>query len=202
MTKKEMKAILAVLKAAYPNFCRDMQGEDLQSVVDIWTDMFKDDSVEVVAIAVKAHIAKDAKGYAPHIGAIKNAIVKLYSQDELTELEAWELVRKAIRNSGYEAREEFAKLPPVVQRLVGSPNQLREWAMMDSDVLGSVVASHFQRSYRARMESEREYLALPSDVRNTMARLSGSMKMPELSEGVTNERRNEQLRKLLGSVEL
>ena len=202
MNKEETTAILAVLKAAYPNFCRDMQGDDLQSVIDIWTDMFKDDSAEVVAMAVKAHIAKDAKGYTPHIGAIKNAIVKLHTQNELTELEAWELVRKAIRNSGYEAQEEFAKLPPVVQRLVGSPNQLREWAMMDSDVLGSVVASHFQRSYRARMESEREYLTLPSDVRDTMARLSSSMKMPVLSDGVTDAKRNEQLQKLLCAVEL
>ena len=200
MTEKETLAIMSVLKAAYPNFYRDMQRTEAQGIVNLWTEMFRDESAEVVAMAVKAFIANDATGFPPHIGAIKNAIVKLHTHDEMTELEAWELVRKATRNANYGAKEEFDKLPPVVQRLVGSPNQLREWAMMDSDVLGSVVASNFQRSYRARMENEREYLTLPSDVRNTMARLSDSMKMPALSDGVSNAKRNEQLQKLLGSV--
>ena len=79
----------------------------------------------------------------------------------------------------------------------GFPNQLREWAQMDSDTLNSVVASNFQRSYKARAASEREYMALPSDVRNAMEQLSASMRMPQLSEGVTDERRNEQLRRLI-----
>ena len=196
----EMGTIMDILAVAYPRFYSGPDAPNREQTLRLWAKMFEDDSVEVVAVAVKAFIASDKKGYPPHIGAIKDAIAKLKQPDMLTELEAWELVRKAIRNSGYEAREEFDKLPPVVQRLVGSPNQLREWAMMDSDVLGSVVASNFQRSYRARMESEREYLTLPSDVRNTMARLSDSMKMPALSDGVSNAKRNEQLQKLLGSV--
>ena len=198
MTRTETLAIMSVLKAAYPNFYKDMKRDEAEGIVGLWTDMFKDDPAEVVAMAVKAHIANDAKGFPPHIGAIKDAIVKLKTSDELTEQEAWELVRRACSNSNYGAREEFDKLPPVVRRLVGSPNQLREWAMMDSDTLNSVVASNFQRSYKVRATKEREYLALPSDVRNAMDLLSGGMKMPELSDGVTNERRNEQLRRLIG----
>lgn len=198
MTRTETLAIMSVLKAAYPNFYKDMKRDEAEGIVGLWTDMFKDDPAEVVAMAVKAHIANDAKGFPPHIGAIKDAIVKLKTSDELTEQEAWELVRRACSNSNYGAKEEFDKLPPVVRRLVGSPNQLREWAMMDSDTLNSVVASNFQRSYKARAASEREYLALPSDVRSAMEQLSGAMRMPELGEGVTNERRNEQLRRLIG----
>lgn len=198
MTRAETLAIMSVLKAAYQNFYKDMSRDEAESIVSLWMEMFKDDPAEVVAMAVKAFIASDRKGFPPHIGAIKDSIVKLKTSDELTEQEAWELVRRACSNSNYGAKEEFDKLPPVVRRLVGSPNQLREWAMMDSDTLNSVVASNFQRSYKARAASEREYLALPSDVRNAMEQLSGAMRMPELGEGVTNERRNEQLRRLIG----
>lgn len=197
MTRAETLAIMSVLKAAYQNFYKDMSRDEAESIVSLWMEMFKDDPAEVVAMAVKAFIASDRKGFPPHIGAIKDSIVKLKTSDELTEQEAWELVRRACSNSNYGAKEEFDKLPPVVRRLVGSPNQLREWAMMDSDTLNSVVASNFQRSYKARAASEREYLALPSDVRNAMEQLSGAMRMPELGEGVTNERRNEQLRRLM-----
>ena len=198
MTRQETATIMDILAAAYPRFYSGPDAPNPVQTLNLWATMFADDPVEVVAMAVKAFIASDKKGFPPHIGAIKDAIVKLKTPDAMTEQEAWELVRKATSNSNYGAKDEFEKLPPVVRRLVGSPNQLREWAMMDSDTLNSVVASNFQRSYKARAASEREYMALPSDVRNAMDRLAGGMRMPELGEGVTNERRNEQLRRLIG----
>ena len=181
MTYDETLAIMSVLKAAYPRYYADMNRRDAEGVVGLWTEMFKDDPVEVVALAVKAHIANDKKGFPPHIGAIKDAIVKLRTPNEMTELEAWGLVQKALRNGIYGAVEEFEKLPPVIRRLLGAPSQLKEWAMMDADVVASVVASNFQRSYKARAASEREYLALPSDVRQTIELISAGMDMNRLA---------------------
>ena len=182
MTFDETLTIMSVLKAAYPNYYKDMRRSDADAIVSLWVEMFKDDPVEIVAVAVKAHIATDKKGFPPHIGAIKEAIVKLKSSTEMTEMEAWALVNKATQNSTWNAKEEFDKLPPVIQRLVGSPNQLREWAMMDSATVNSVVASNFQRSYKARAANEREVLALPQDVRQTMEMLAAGMQMPGLPE--------------------
>lgn len=184
MTRQETLAIMSVLKAAYPGYYKDMTRADAESIVGLWAEMFKDDPTEVVAMAVKAHIASDRKGFPPHIGAIKDAIVKLVEKEAMTEVEAWGLVVKAIRNGNYGAQEEFEKLPKTLQRLVGSPNQLREWAMMDSDVINSVVASNFQRSYKARVAQEREYMALPQDVRATMAQLADGMRMQALPGGM------------------
>lgn len=75
----------------------------------------------------------------------------------------------------YNAREEYDKLPPVVQCVVGSSSQLKEWAMMDAETVQSVVASNFQRSYMARAERERERMALPSAVRETVSKIAGQM---------------------------
>ena len=198
MTREDTLDLLSVLKAAYPNFYRDMTRQDANHVIDLWFEMFKDEPAELVALAVKAHIAADTKGFPPHIGAIKDAIVKIQQPNEMTEMEAWGLVQNALRNGYYGAQEEFAKLPPVVQRLVGSPNQLREWALMDTETVSSVVASNFQRSYKARAKSEREFLALPADVKNTMQQIAENMKMPELpSEVGFEEKRQEQIRRLV-----
>ena len=183
MTTDETLAIMGVLKAAYPAYYRDMSRKDAEGVVSLWQTMFADEPAAVVAAAVKAHIATDKKGFPPHIGAIKEAIVKVTQPQEMTELEAWGLVQRAVSNGIYGAQKEFDKLPPVLQRLVGSPNQLKEWAMMDADTVSSVVASNFQRSYKARAANERELLALPSDVRQTMERLSGGMTMGALTSG-------------------
>lgn len=184
MTREEVLAIMGVLKAAYPMYYRDMKRTEAESVVALWEEMFRDDPAQVVALAVKAHIANDKKGFPPHIGAIKEAIVKITAPEEMTEQEAWNLVLKAVSNGTYGYRKEFDELPPVIQRLVGSPNQLKEWAMMDSSTVQSVVASNFQRSYKARAASEREFLALPGDVRRAMEGLAEGFKMPELTESV------------------
>lgn len=177
MNKTETLSLLAVLKAAYPNFYKDMKRSEAEGIVDLWTAMFADDPVDMVAVAVKSFIATDTKGFPPHIGAIKESITKLKTQDEMTELEAWGLVQNAVRNGLYNSKEEFDKLPKDIQRLVGSPNQLREWAMMETDSVNSVVASNFQRSYKVRMKSNREFLALPSDVRNAIGQITDGMAM-------------------------
>lgn len=183
MTYDETLTIMAVLKAAYPRYYADMKRKDAEGVVSLWAEMFKDEPAELVALAVKSLIATDTKGFPPHIGAVKEHIVKLRQPDEMTEQEAWSLVYKATKNGIWGAREEFDKLPPVIQRIVGSPNQLRDWAMMDSDTVQSVVASNFQRSYKARAASERELLAIPSDVRRVMTQIAAGMSMPALESG-------------------
>ena len=172
MTREETLAIMSVLRAAYPTYYRDMTRHEAESVVALWEEMFRDDTAEVVALAVKAHI-----------GAIKEAIVKITTPEQMTEAEAWSLVIRAISNGTYGSKQEFDALPPVIQRLVGSPNQLKEWAAMDADVVSSVVASNFQRSYRARAASEREMLSLPGDVRQAMQSIAASLALPELSAG-------------------
>ena len=183
MTREETLAIMGVLKAAYPNFYKGMGRAEAEGIVDLWSSMFDQEPAQLVAVAVKAHIANDKKGYPPHIGAIKEAIVKLQEPEAMTEQEAWGLVLKALRNGIYGAQKEFDALPPMIQRLVGSPSQLKEWAMMDGDAVNSVVASNFQRSYRARAANERELLALPADVRGVMEQLGAGTAMPRLGDG-------------------
>ena len=183
MTRDETLAIMSVLKAAYPNFYKDMKRAEAEGVVNLWAEMFHDEPAQLVAAAVKAHIANDAKGFPPHIGAIKTAVVKIKDPEEITEQEAWGCVKRALANGIYGAKQEFEKLPPVIQRIVGSPQQLTDWAVMDIDTVNSVVASNFQRSYRARAAHEREYLALPSDVREVMHQIAGGFSMAALTDG-------------------
>lgn len=177
MTYDETLAIMGVLKAAYPSYYKGMSRADAEGVVGLWHTMFEDEPAQVVAAAVKAHIATDEKGFPPHIGAIKSEIVKMTKPPELelSEMEAWALVSRAVSNGIYGAQKEFDALPPVVQQVVGSPNQLKEWAMMDADVVGSVVSSNFQRSYKARAAHAKEIMALPADVRRTMEQIGAGM---------------------------
>lgn len=164
MNQTETLKIMAVLRGAYPAFYRDMSRKEAESVVALWAEMFAEDDVAIVAAAVKALIATDDKGFPPHIGAVKAKVRQITQPSGMTPQEAWNLVAKAIRNSAYESREEYGKLPKEIQRLVGSPNQLRYWALMDSETVHSVVASNFQRSFAARQKADNDFKALPRDV--------------------------------------
>lgn len=168
MTTEEIRLILGVMKVAYPNSFKDMQLADRNALVSLWERQFNGFDYKEVSLAVDSIISVDTNPFMPTIGRIKEEITKLTQPELLTEQEAWLLVEKACRNSNYNSNEEFNKLPPEVQRLVGSPSQLKEWASMDSAQLKTVVASNFMRSYRVRSKSERDFLALPQQVRTLL----------------------------------
>lgn len=164
MNREEVLMVMTVLRGAYPQFYRGITAKEAEATVSLWAEMFAEDDVAIVAAAVKALIATDDKGFPPHIGAVKAKVRQITQPSGMTPQEAWNLVAKAIRNSAYESREEYDKLPREVQRLVGSPNQLRDWALMDSDTVHSVVASNFQRSFSIRQKADNDFKALPRDV--------------------------------------
>lgn len=163
MNTKETAAVMDILSVAYPQFYRGMGPAEKKAAVDLWARMFKDDPLQIVLAAVKRLIATDTKGFPPAIGAVKEQIWRIQNPQRLTEQEAWQMVAKAVNTSN--AERSFSELPPEVRHIVGSPVQLTEWGRMDEAAFQSVVASNFQRSFRARKENEKERAKLPQDVR-------------------------------------
>lgn len=196
MTKKEMAEIFTMMQTNYPDEFKDKSDSYINGKINLWLMSFRDDNYTDVLTAVMAHINTDTNRFMPPVGVIKAKLVEIRTGDEMTPQEAWELVSRATRNSTYNSGEEFDKLPPVVQRIVGSPMQLKEWAAMEADSLQSVVASNFQRSYKVRASKEREFLALPSAVQQAMTQIAAGMKMPELPTAPTDQERNAMIRRV------
>ena len=182
MTIEQTGIIMDILTTAYPRFYSGPDAPDMMKTLTLWAEMFARDDVALVAAAVKAFVESDSRGFPPHVGAIKEKLRLITGGGEMTEAEAWGIVAKALRNSTYGAREEFERLPATIKRLVGSPQQLREWASMDSETVHSVVASNFQRSYKAIAQREKEIAKLPPDVRALVGKLTDSKKMDALPE--------------------
>ena len=183
MTKEETGKILAVINAYYPSFFRDMNADGKRAIIELWVRQFAEYEYAIVNAALDAYIAVDEQNKAPNVGVLKALIRKMTTPEEMTEQEAWGYVAKALRNSNYGAEEEFEKLPEQIQRVVGSPNQLREWALIDTDTLQSVIASNFQRSFRAKVKSDKEYQAIPLGARNIIEQLAGAKDMKMLAGG-------------------
>ena len=177
MTYNETLMVLAVLKAAYPHAFKDMRRADGEAMAKLWQLQFDAEPFTDVQAAVNALISTRTVGYSPTIGEVKEKLHQMRSRSELTDSDAWAMVAKACTNGIYGYREEYAKLPPEVQAAVGAPEQLREWAVMDTETLQSVVASNFMRSYRTTRQRAKETAMLPQNVRDLLTGVSDSMKM-------------------------
>jgi len=161
LTAQESSKILTILKGAYPRFYKDMTRDEVAVTIKLWTRMFADDEYRLVAAAVETYIASDEDGFPPSIGAIKAKIRLLTNPDMPTALEGWAMVRKAMRVYGYV--EKFHALPEYIQKIVGSPSQLYDWARMDMNDL-QFAQANFIRMYNARMKDIREREAIPKSV--------------------------------------
>lgn len=169
MTQKEAAKIVDVLMFNYPDTLRNNSEEALVTYIENWHFFFKDDSYAEVLAAVQKIISSSQERFAPNIGMIREQMRKNREpKGELSEQEAWELVKRALRNGLYGYKDEFAKLPPTVQRCVGSENMIREWAVMESETLDSVVASNFMRSFRAIRQSAEEDARTPAAMREQL----------------------------------
>ena len=166
MTRDEVKRIIQIMCTTYPNY----HPANLSDTVDVWAMMLEDFTYQEISLALKAYILTDTSGFAPSVGAL---VSKVRKTEELNELEAWALVSKALRNGTYGAEEEFAKLPPIVQKAVGSPYNLRQWAQTDVESVENVIQSNFIKTYRNVAKRESELIALPANIRNALMIAAG-----------------------------
>lgn len=170
MTRDETKKLVMIIASSYPNF----KPADMSMTVDVWANMLAEYEYEKCALALKTYIMSDISGFAPSIGQL---IGKMNVADEMTEmtgLEAWSYVSRALRDSTYHAQERFDALPPLVKKAVGSPDNLRAWGM-DEGYNENVAQSQFIKIYNTVVERKHEMNRMPVEVRNLIEQTSQKM---------------------------
>ncbi len=169
LTTEGVRQILATIAVAFPNFKPKDQG----AVIALWSAMLCGFPKAAVNKAVYTYIMTDDSGFAPTIGQITSLIARPVDREELTELEAWSAVSVALKNGIYHAKEEYEKLPPLIQKAVGSPENLHDWAMMPTSEVHSIVQSNFMRSFRTARTRADERAKIPQVVRKRLDQLCG-----------------------------
>lgn len=160
MTEKEVRQLLAMTQAVYPNY----NPPSREAAVNAWLMCLSEYDNNVVMAAFKAYMTTNTSGFAPAPGQLIEILQTLTQPSELNELEAWSMVRKALRNCGYNSEQEFAKLPTIIQKTVGTPQQLRIWAS-DTEFNENVVSSNFIKTYRTEVKRATELNKVPDDIR-------------------------------------
>ena len=166
MTRDEVKRIVMITQAAFPNW----KVEDKKTLLDVWTEVFRDDDPKVIEAALMHYIRTDTSGFAPSPGKLRTGFLEAVEDYDDTEDAIAEL-RKAVARASYYSEEEFRKLRPAMQKAVGNPENMRIWAQEDADTLESVTFSHIRRSYRSIKERERKEKSMKPMQRNLLSRV-------------------------------
>ena len=176
MEREEFAVLVKAMKAVYsePTFIPD------QDAFNVWYELLSDISYELCGGAIKKYMSTEK--YPPRISDIRKLSLDLVSPEPITELAAWSLVRIAISNSSYHAQEEFEKLPEECQRAIGSARTLKEWAMLDTKTVETVIQSNFLRSYKVACKRVEENRQLPPAVKDIVNKLAGGMSISYLDK--------------------
>ena len=118
MTFLEFAKIAANIKTYFP---RD-NILPTKEAMKLWFDGVADLDYEAVRIGLQKYSMTNS--YPPSLSDLRSFAVHSHTDDPESETHAWNMVYKALGNSGQHAEEEFSKLPEVVQRAVHSPGQL------------------------------------------------------------------------------
>lgn len=197
MTRQDVIASLKILKVAYPGFYSKMTAKNGADTIMVWCELFKDEDVNVVKIAL-FKIIEEHDGYPPTIADIKNKIKKLRcaATGEKTDEELWLLLKTACQNGLYGARQEYEKLPSVVQKYLGSPQALRDLATVPTDTLDTVTHGQFLKQIGGIREREEFDKNTPEEVKAVLRGAYKPLENHTLDEADFNDSRNRLLEKL------
>jgi len=180
MVTDDVIAILNIIKVAYPRFYSNVTKQEADDAVNLWSIMFADDDAKVVTEAVKAMIA--TLKYPPTIADVKEKIRLITTEEQMTELEAWNIVYGAICCANYYAEDCFERFPEVIKRVVGTPKNLRDWALMEPATINSVIQSNFMRSYTSKVKHVNEIAMMPTSTKIMMEGIADKLKITEAKE--------------------
>lgn len=160
MTWDETKTIIGIIKSLYPNWKTD----NPKSTVDTWHIVLEDFDANAIQYAIKRYALTDKSGFPPSVGQLVGQLQEASENGNLSGMEAWGLVYRAMKNSAWYSQEEYEKLPKPVQRAVGSAETLRSWALSDIESV-TVLQSNFLRTYNSVVEREKKEALLPQNMR-------------------------------------
>ena len=165
MTREETTKLIFMIKSTYPKTYEKFTDIDFGNMLEMWSFCFEEYDYNAISLALKAYITTNTTGFPPVPAQLIQIATQKSPKKEMSSNEAWGLVFKAIQNGLYGYKEEYEKLPELCQKAIGSPESLRELAMLDTSTVISVEGSHFKRNYEALVKRQREYDRIPESTR-------------------------------------
>lgn len=147
--------VMKAIKTLWPDVAKD------DYAMNLWYSMLGDIDYPTLSKAVKIHCQQSR--FAPTPADIRTIAADIQNGPQEGAALAWENVLKALSRA--DPNEEFAKLPLIVQKVIGGPGTLRAWSRTDTSSLQSVQRPLFLKEYERIRNDERKQVALQPNLR-------------------------------------
>lgn len=168
MKKSEVANCLIYLDAAYPNAYRRFDRERMEILIAVWFNTFSEYPAELVMAGIQGYISSDTSGFPPSPGQVMKVIQNITRQRDMTGMEAWSLVKKAVNSARDKYEEVFNDLPPLIQKVIGGHHQLLTWGNVREEEFETVIQSNFMRAYEAEKQRQSQIEMIPERIRKMM----------------------------------
>lgn len=155
MTKKEIGQLVALAIANYPH----IQDKDMRMTARLWEDMLSDLPFNLTKTALYK-VLSTAKFW-PSVAEIREAALSLTQPPAPTALEAWGMVREAIRWD-----KPASTLHPAIQKAILAFGGLDGIGYSESI---DYIQGQFMKQYDPLAKKEQELAALPAQVREFLS---------------------------------
>lgn len=143
MTREETQNLLAYLQAI---FQADVKNPKI--LLNAWADLFKNISYKEATQAAKDFVAQQTNGnYGrfPVPGQIIGIIQRKHAEKMSNVDDAWAQVERAARNGRDYSKTEFNKLPPDIQKAVGSSKMIYSLANSNAYMMDKAKDAFIKR---------------------------------------------------------
>lgn len=155
MKYEEVRNILTLLRANYPQSFAYYTDESSKMLLDIWYEGLKGLDSATVKKAVTDIILNDTREYAPNVAQIRKKILESHTNNSDAEaLDAWRKVKDFMRLSNHDSSdaEAYHALPETVQ-FIYTMRDLQSMAMNRSSDNDTYEKPRFLKMYRQLKET-------------------------------------------------
>ena len=156
MTPKEFSKTLERISQFWPKFYAD---QDADAIFEVWFPFFRDDPPVEVNKAVIELVC--LLKFPPTIADIKGQMAEDRSKDIPTAMGAFQAISDAVDRSynRNDAAEQYMRLAPILQKVVGSPAMLLSWRKVSDEAFQTVIMSAIRESYKEHAQQAKKYYA-------------------------------------------
>jgi len=180
MTPEEVSRLLVLAVANFPN----LQDKDMEPTAMLWQKMLSDMPYQLAENALVKVLATSK--FFPSVAEIREAASQLTQPAQMTAIDAWGEVLKAIRYYGfYREKEAMAFLPPEVANLVRKFG----WREICTSEQPEVIRAQFRMAWETQAARQKELAVLPAEIREMIAGVSKMLpEVPQMKRVIPEEK--------------
>lgn len=161
MTEREFSILVKGMKSIYssPSFIAD------KNAFDVWFSLLKDLEYMDCSRAIQKHM--QTSEYQPTVATIRKIVAAFKDKDSAVPNEYFfNEIKSAVSKGIYYSESAFSDLSDISKQVVGSSDNLRAWAVMDSNEFNTVQKSYILKAVDKIRQNDAEMKTISPNLKD------------------------------------